>query len=1092
MHSLLKRWRVDDMASLFATRLDASDRDALIGFYDRRSKRMQTENQTAFLARAFNFATRLREHSEPGAPVIVACAAPASALTAYVGAVVCGAVPIIYATRPAFDDVESFRAGIDGLAQLLGGSPLVVTSADRRMANRLSPGVRFLELDIDALDAVPATGLTVLHVPSDPHAALHLQSTSGTTGRGRLAVVTHANLIDNVSALLERLEYERHDRLVSWLPLYHDMGLVSCALLSLASGTDAFLMSPFEFLADPAAWLRSIAAERGTWTATPNFGLEHTVRRVESASIEGIDLSSWSRCGVGAEPIDARVVKRFVERFGPYGFASAALKPSYGLAEATLLVTMPNHARRPRVLVVDNVGLTQVGNITVHASLDIDDFNNGLTAGQAAVVALGTPAPGMEVVIVDDEQRPITDELRCGEIVVRGASVSPGYRLPDGSLDATGDHLVTGDVGFVYDSDLYVVERLKNIIIRNGENYSATVLESELAAVLDRRIDDVMVFDSDLRPGAGLVTAVIGVDRDEPFEDLVRALRADPDRFELPIERLVLVPRGAISRTTSGKKQHAVMRAALQSNDLNVLAEHQLLARRELTVESDLVIDIDEIDAHSRALTIIEQLARQRGVTAPVVESSNLAHDLGFDSLALFEMAVTIETTLHLDIPEESLASMKHVSDVLDVVSRQRTAATSLGLSKTIDASRDAIPQTLCVVTEQKGRQVKISGRWVSDFASCNYLGFDVHPEVQASIAPALTEWGVHPSWTRAVASPVIYRELERALADLVGAHDVVAFPTITLIHIGVLPRLAGPHGVILIDQAAHHSIHEAAELASARGTTVVPFPHDDLDALADALARAARAPRRIIAVDGVYSISGRAAPLPALLRLAERYDATVYVDDAHGFGVIGERPSASRPWGARGNGVVRHFGLDYDRIVYVGGLSKAYSSLAAFVTANSPAERRVLEMASTAVFSGPIPVASLASGLAGIAVNDREGEHLREHLHRLTVRLLAGARQLGYHVDNPLAFPIVTVELGSLASVVRGCQILWDEGILLTPAVFPAAPIDHGGVRFTLTAANTASEVEGLINGLAAVREADDIAVNVLNGASPGLIGAR
>jgi 8-amino-7-oxononanoate synthase len=314
---------------------------------------------------------------------------------------------------------------------------------------------------------------------------------------------------------------------------------------------------------------------------------------------------------------------------------------------------------------------------------------------------------------------------------------------------------------------------------------------------------------------------------------------------------------------------------------------------------------------------------------------------------------------------------------------------------------------------------------------------------------------------------------LEAALAELVGAPEVVVFPTVTLAHIGVLPPLAGPKGTILIDRAAHNSIQEAAQLASARGTTVVPFAHNDLTALDEALGRASRVGRRVIVIDGVYSISGRAAPLDEILQLAERHDAYVYVDDAHGFGILGEHPTPAEPWGRRGNGIVRYFGLGYERIVYVGGLSKAYSSMAAFVTANDPQQRELLQMASTAVFSGPIPVASLATSIAAIEVNEREGDELRRHVRALTTRLITGARDLGFEADNPLAFPIVTLVLGGLAAVERSCRILWQQGVLLTPAVFPAAPLDRGGVRFTLTAANTVSEVEGLLNALAEVREA-------------------
>jgi 7-keto-8-aminopelargonate synthetase-like enzyme len=228
----------------------------------------------------------------------------------------------------------------------------------------------------------------------------------------------------------------------------------------------------------------------------------------------------------------------------------------------------------------------------------------------------------------------------------------------------------------------------------------------------------------------------------------------------------------------------------------------------------------------------------------------------------------------------------------------------------------------------------------------------------------------------------------------------------------------------------------------------------------------------RVIVVDGVYSMSGNAVDLAPLVELADRYDATVYVDDAHGFGVLGEGPGPAAPYGRRGNGVVKYRGLDYHRIVYVGGMSKAYSSLAAFVTCAGEQERQQLEAASTMVFSGPIPVASLATALAGLEVNVWEGDELRARLWSLTQRLLDGVRDLGLEVDNGSGFPIVNVVLGPTEVATEACRVLWDHGVLLTPAVFPAAPLDRGGVRLTPTSANTEEQVDRALAGLREVRD--------------------
>src|SRR5262249_19309481 len=264
------------------------------------------------------------------------------------------------------------------------------------------------------------------------------------------------------------------------------------------------------------------------------------------------------------------------------------------------------------------------------------------------------------------------------------------------------------------------------------------------------------------------------------------------------------------------------------------------------------------------------------------------------------------------------------------------------------------IPQMFLTAEKQHGRQVLVGGRWRCDFASCNYVGLDLHPEVLAAIPPALAEWGVHPSWTRAVASPRPYDELERELAAFLGAPTTLVFPSISLLHIGVLPLLAGHDGVILKDAEAHHSIHEACLRAQANGTEWVPFPHGDVAQLERKLARQRPGRTKVIATDGVYSMGSSHPPLVEHARLARKYNALLYVDDAHGFGIIGENPDADLPYGHRGNGMVRHFGLDYcsDRIVYVAGLSKSFSSYAAFVTCFDEKVKWDLQAAGPFVFS--------------------------------------------------------------------------------------------------------------------------------------------
>jgi 8-amino-7-oxononanoate synthase len=368
------------------------------------------------------------------------------------------------------------------------------------------------------------------------------------------------------------------------------------------------------------------------------------------------------------------------------------------------------------------------------------------------------------------------------------------------------------------------------------------------------------------------------------------------------------------------------------------------------------------------------------------------------------------------------------------------------------------------VVTDVQGRRIKVRGRWLDDFASCNYLGLDLRPEVMDAIAPAVRKWGTHPSWARMAASPELYEQLEARLADLLGAEDTLVLPTISLIAIGLIPAVAGKGGVVFADKFVHKVNHDGCRLARDMGAQLVSFIHGDLDALETQLKQHADAPTRLIVVDGILSTTGRTPDIPRLAALARQYRAILYIDDAHGFGVIGENPSAQSPYGWRGNGVVRYFGLGYDNILYVSGMSKAYSSLAAFIACPRKLKPYLKCNVTAYLVSGPIPTASLATALAGLELNDREGDRWREQLAGYTGGILDAYRRLGIPTDNDNRFPIVSAYVGSAENVARGGQLLFEEGIYLTLQGYPLVPRDRGVLRATPTTANTPEQVDHLI----------------------------
>jgi 8-amino-7-oxononanoate synthase len=219
-----------------------------------------------------------------------------------------------------------------------------------------------------------------------------------------------------------------------------------------------------------------------------------------------------------------------------------------------------------------------------------------------------------------------------------------------------------------------------------------------------------------------------------------------------------------------------------------------------------------------------------------------------------------------------------------------------------------------------------------------------------------------------------------------------------------------------------------------------------------------------MICVDGVNSMTGNAPDLAGLARLARAHDVLLYVDDAHGFGVIGERsPQEPSGYGIRGNCIVRHLGESYDNVILVGGFSKAYSSLLAFIACPTAIKRLLKTTAPPYLYSGPSPVASLATALEGLRVNEVRGDALRAELHRLSGRVLDRVHELGIHTPNTSGLPIIELPLADPDAVDAVGDELFARGIYATMAVYPLVPRDQVGFRLQLTAANTDAQVDHL-----------------------------
>jgi acyl-CoA synthetase (AMP-forming)/AMP-acid ligase II/acyl carrier protein len=525
-----------------------------------------------FLRIAAGLSRHLPANGSGPQTVLVAATEPLTVLAAFVAALGRGAQPLVLPTPKSMGGMPAYLDRIHRLVGRFAGGVTVALEPGLVADRAALPDVPVLELPADVAAYPDAAELP----PASERTArgddiAFLQMTSASTGDAKLVAISHRNVCANLTALQASLRMtEGDDRTFSWLPLYHDMGLVGGALFPLYQGISTVIMKPTDFVRDPARWLRGVSEYRCTFTGAPSFGLDYAASVISDDDLEGVDLSHVRRVGVAAEPIHRDALQKFVDRFAPYGFRADSVVPGLGLAESTLATTT-SVDKAPRYLVVASTGAV-VGEpvrvlgrsrVTHPAEPEPDTDVPGV-----AVFGLGVPLAGLTVEILDDDGAVIDEEGVLGEIAVRGSSVSAGYYEPERRAlePRAGDTLLTGDLGFLEGGELFVLERKKNVIIRRGANFLASLLEQRIAEILRVPAFSVIVVEADvLRPDSDIHVVVENAqDLPEPDDLQRRALR----RLDLPVDVLTFARGFAIPRTTSGKKRYHVCRQVIAADEL--------------------------------------------------------------------------------------------------------------------------------------------------------------------------------------------------------------------------------------------------------------------------------------------------------------------------------------------------------------------------------------------------------------------------------------------------------------------------------------------------------------------------------------------
>lgn len=536
-------------------------------------ERLRTITFGELYERSAAVAMDLRQRGlEPGQTVAIMLPTCADFFFAFAGILLAGGVPVpIYPPFRA-DRIAEYATRQSNILRNAEARFLVTWQQAENLAKLLRPRVRTLRevLNVQKLGAArcPEPRATTPTVPGKQwraveHLSHHargediafLQYTSGSTGDPKGVVLTHANLLANIRSIISGIEVQPTDVCVSWLPLYHDMGLIGAWFVPIYIGVRLVVMSPLAFLGRPERWLRAIQRHRATISPAPNFAYELCLRKIADKDLQGLDLSSWRAATNGAEPVRAETLERFTKRFAPYGFRRDALMPVYGLAEGTLAISVPKVGAGYKVDRIDREAFESTGRAVPIASSN---------AAALEFVNAGKPLPSVEVTIVDTEGRTL-GERQQGRLWFRGPAATSGYyhnEVATRELMRDGNRLDSGDLAYWVDGEIYITGRAKDVIIKGGRNIHPHEVEEIAGRVPGVRAGCVVAFGApDERTGTERLVVAAEI------KDAANAKRIEQetvstvsDAMGMPPDMVVLLRPQSIPKTSSGKLRRSETR----------------------------------------------------------------------------------------------------------------------------------------------------------------------------------------------------------------------------------------------------------------------------------------------------------------------------------------------------------------------------------------------------------------------------------------------------------------------------------------------------------------------------------------------------
>jgi 8-amino-7-oxononanoate synthase len=911
-----------------------------------------------------------------------------------------------------------------------------------------------------------------------------LQYTSGSTGAPKGVMLSHANLMHNVALITYAFDLERHGVGMTWLPTYHDMGLVGGVLNPLYFGRPNVLMSPLAFLQKPARWLKAVSKYRVTVSGGPNFAYDRCVERVTPDQIEGVDLSTWDVAFNGAEPVRAETLAKFTEKFAPYGFHPEAFYPCYGMAETTLIVTGGKKKEQPviRAFDVHEIGQRRVAEVPA-------DHPHG-----KALTGCGQVLPDEQVRIVDPDTCLALPEDQIGEIWVDSPSVGQGYFHNEAATQATfqarladsgdGPFLRTGDLGFLHQGELFVTGRIKDLIIIRGVNRYPQDIEQTVQDSDSRLTPDACAAFAVDAAGAERLVVVAEVERtrEKQWDEVVATVRRNiASEHETPPDAVVLVRHGSIPKTSSGKIQRHACRDEFLENKLSIVAEWRAwdqtaAAEAPVAIAETLALaaaDLGDMNPQV-AQAVMEHVRRVARERAKGLSIDTNVVELGLDSLERMEIVASLEEHYGGRFPEHILQHMETCREVAQAVEKYlgtQPAAKSRPRVREIPDEWhkfDRLPEYQQLRLQMQTLQsagfanpyfsahegltrdtTVINGRKLLSFASYNYLGMSGDPEVTRAAQEAVARFGTSVSASRLVSGEkTLHRDLEQAIAGFLGTQDAITLVGGHATNETIIGHLLGPGDLVIHDVLAHNSILQGAILSGARRR---PFPHNDWQALGEILAEIRQDYRRVlIVVEGVYSMDGDFPDLPKFVEVKEEHKAWLMVDEAHSLGTMGPH----------GRGIGEHFEVDpRDVDIWMGTMSKSLGSCGGYIAGCKELIEYLKYTAPGFVYSVGMPPASAAAALASLRVLEDQPERVAR-LQARSQLFLDLARQAGLDTGLGRGTPVVPIITGSSEGALALSARLFRRGVNVLPILYPAVKESEARLRFFITSEHSEEQI--------------------------------